>query len=198
MVSVPSDRALQTRAALLQAALEVFAASGFAEANVTDVVGRAGASVGSLYHHFGGKADLYLALFDEYQSRQEARAAAAVRDARTAGVPGELGLFLAGTRGYLYGCWEDRDVARLFLPGGGPPGFELVARRRFRAWVRRNGALLGHDGGKHRLGEALTLVLTTVISEAGREVAVQSSERAAHQLAEDVIELIGRLALPDL
>jgi hypothetical protein len=73
-----------------------------------------------------------------------------------------------------------------------------VARRRFRAWVRRNGALHGHDGGKHRLGDALTLVLTTVISEAGREVAVQSSERDALQLADDVIELIGRLASPDL
>ena len=196
MVSVPSDRALQTRAALLQAAREVFAGSGFAEANVTDVVGRAGASVGSLYHHFGGKADLYLALFDEYQSRQEARAAAAVREARAAGDATELSLFLAGTRGYLHGCWEDRDLARLFLPGGGPPGFELVARRRFRAWVRRNGALLGHDGGKHRLGDALTLVLTTVINEAGREVAVQSSEQEALQLADDVIELIGRLASP--
>ena len=42
--------------------------------------GRAGASVGSLYHHFGGKADLYLALFEDYQSRQEDRAATAVRD----------------------------------------------------------------------------------------------------------------------
>jgi hypothetical protein len=33
-----------------------------------------------------------------------------------------------------------------------------------------------------------------VISEAGREVAVQSSERSATRLAEDVIELIARLA----
>ena len=33
-----------------------------------------GASVGSLYHHFGGKADLYLALFEDYAVRQEERA----------------------------------------------------------------------------------------------------------------------------
>jgi AcrR family transcriptional regulator len=199
VVSAPSDRALQTRASLLQAAREVFATAGFAEANVTDVVGRAGSSVGSLYHHFGGKADLYLALFDDYQSRQEARAAAAVREARAAGVPDELGQFIAGARAYLRGCWLDRDVARLFLAGGGPPGFELVARRRFREWVRRNGILLGQGqtGRRHRLGEALTLVLTTVMSEAGREVAVQGSERTAMRLADDVIELIARIARPD-
>src|SRR3954466_14699362 len=67
-------RAQATRATLLAAARDVFAESGFAEANIADVVGRAGASVGSLYHHFGGKADLYLALFEDYQSRQEERA----------------------------------------------------------------------------------------------------------------------------
>jgi AcrR family transcriptional regulator len=187
----------------LEAAREVFAAAGFAEANVTDVVSRAGASVGSLYHHFGGKADLYLALFDDYQSRQEARAALAVREARAAG-EGDTGtLFIAGARAYLRGCWEERDVARLFLAGGGPPGFELVARRRFREWVRRNGILLGGAGGgargrgKPRLGDALTLVLTTVTSEAGREVAVQSSERKATKLADDVLELIAKIATPE-
>jgi AcrR family transcriptional regulator len=186
----------------LEAAREVFAAAGFAEANVTDVVSRAGASVGSLYHHFGGKADLYLALFDDYQSRQEARAALAVREARAAGETDTGSLFIAGARAYLRGCWEERDVARLFLAGGGPPGFELVARRRFREWVRRNGILLGGAGrggrGKTRLGDALTLVLTTVTSEAGREVAVQSSERKAMKLADDVLELIAKIATPEV
>jgi AcrR family transcriptional regulator len=196
LAAAPSDRAQQTRASLLEAAREVFAVAGFADANVTDVVGRAGASVGSLYHHFGGKADLYLALFDDYQSRQEARASVALRAAQASGEQDELRLFIAGARGYLRGCWEDRDLARLFLPGGGPPGFELVARKRFREWVRRNGALLDRGRDRFRLGEALTLVLTTVISEAGREVAVQSSERKATRLTADVLELIGRMASP--
>src|SRR3954468_18133442 len=78
-------RAQATRATLLAAARDVFAAGGFADANITDVVAKAGASVGSLYHHFGGKADLYLALFDDYQASQEQRAAEAVRTARLQG-----------------------------------------------------------------------------------------------------------------
>src|SRR5947209_20358094 len=53
-----AGRAQATRASLLAAARGVFSESGFAEANIADVVSRAGASVGSLYHHFGGKADL--------------------------------------------------------------------------------------------------------------------------------------------
>src|SRR5437764_7771251 len=113
-----SERAAATRRSLLAAAREVFSSSGFAEANIADVVSRAGASVGSLYHHFGGKADLYLALFEDYQMRQEERAAAAVRGARTEGERDPFDLFLVGAGAYLRGCWEERELARMFLDGG--------------------------------------------------------------------------------
>ena len=187
-------RAQATRASLLAAAREVFAGSGFAEANIADVVARAGASVGSLYHHFGGKADLYLALFEDYQSRQEERAAAAVRAARALGRtdPGEL--FLAGAEAYLRGCWEERALARMFLAGGGPPGFELIARRRYREWTRVNAALLRAED--QPLGETLVLVLTSVVAEAGSEVAVQDTADDAYRLADEVLELISRISSP--
>lgn len=191
----PNGRAATTRAALLAAAREVFTASGFAEASIADVVAGAGASVGSLYHHFGGKAELYLALFEDYQLRQEARAAVAVRQARAAGEQDPFALFLVGSRSYLDGCWTERDLARLFLAGGGPPGFELVARRRYREWTRRNAALLepGADGGEEPWGDALVLVLTTVISEAGHEVAVCEDAEHATRLASDVLALVARI-----
>ena len=57
-----SERGAATRAALLAAAREVFTTEGYAQAGVTDIVNEAGASVGSLYHHFSGKADLFLTL----------------------------------------------------------------------------------------------------------------------------------------
>jgi len=186
------SRAAATRDGLLAAAREVFTGSGFAEASIADVVTRAGASVGSLYHHFGGKADLYLALFEDYQQRQEARAIAAVRQARAAGEQDRMVLFLAGSRAYLDGCWAERDLARLFLAGGGPSGFELVARRRYREWTARNAALLG-PGTDEPWADALVLVLTTVISEAGHEVAVCEDARSAARLAADVLTLIGRI-----
>ena len=80
-----TGRSATTRGGLLEAAREVFSGSGFAEAAIADVVARAGASVGSLYHHFGGKAELYLALFEDYQGRQEERAAQRKRSKLRAG-----------------------------------------------------------------------------------------------------------------
>jgi AcrR family transcriptional regulator len=187
-----TGRAATTRSSLLTAAREVFSQSGFAEASIAEVVSRAGASVGSLYHHFGGKADLYLALFEEHQQRQEERAASAVRAARPS-VSDPVLLFVEGSRAYLAGCWQDRDLSRIFLAGGGPPGFDLVARRRYREWTRRNAALLRADGAAEPWGDALVLVLTSVVSEAGHEVAVCEDEESAQQLADDVLELIGRI-----
>jgi AcrR family transcriptional regulator len=184
-------RAQATRATLLAAARDVFAAGGFADANITDVVAKAGASVGSLYHHFGGKADLYLALFDDYQANQEHRAAEAVRAARLQGMSDTMQLWLVGATAYLKGCWEERELARVFLDGGGPPGFELIARRRYREWVRVNTALLNNED--QPLGETLVVVLTSVVAEAGREVAVQETEEAAMRLAAEYVELLGRV-----
>jgi len=189
-----SGRAQVTRASLLAAARDVFGASGFADANVTDVVARAGASVGSLYHHFGGKADLYMALFEDFQSRQEERAADAVRLARAEGLTAPIQLFLAGARAYLAGCWDERQLARLFLEGGGPPGFELIARRRYREWIQVNSALL--HASDRPLGDTLVIVLTSVVAEAGREVAVQESAEQAEQLADEFVELLGRIGDP--
>lgn len=187
-------RASATRAALLAAAREVFTVAGYTDANIAEVVTRAGASVGSLYHHFGGKADLYLALFEDYQRRQEDRAASGVRGARSGGEVDPIALFCAGARGYLQGCWAERDLARLFLAGGGPPGFELVARRRYREWTGRNAYLLRPH--HQPLGDTLVLVLTTVVGEAGHEIAIQESPQAAQRLADEVLELIMRIGGP--
>ena len=193
-----SSRAATTKDGLLSAAREVFTASGFTESSIAEVVARAGASVGSLYHHFGGKAELYLALFEDYQQRQEARAAAAVRTARAEGEADPVALFVAGGRAYLDGCWLERDLARLFLAGGGPPGFELIARRRYREWTARNATLLKHgpDDGVEPWGDALVLVLTSVVAEAGHEVAVCEDEQRAQRLAQDVLALVGRIGTP--
>lgn len=187
-----TGRAAATRGSLVSAAREVFTASGFAEASIADVVARTGASVGSLYHHFGGKAELYLAVFDDYQTQQENRAAAAVREARLAGEHDPLQLFLVGSRCYLAGCWEERELARMFLAGGGPAGFELLARQRYREWTRRNALLLGAET-EQPWGEALVLVLTTIIREAGHGVAVCEDEATSQELATHVLDLIAKI-----
>ena len=71
-------RTARTQRALLDAAREVFASRGFSDASIAEVVERAGSSVGSLYHHFGGKSELFLALWQEHQLAHEEAASKAV------------------------------------------------------------------------------------------------------------------------
>ncbi|MER6177980.1 TetR/AcrR family transcriptional regulator [Streptosporangium sp. NPDC001681] len=185
-----SERGAATRAALLSAAREIFVTSGFAEAGVTDVVARAGASVGSLYHHFSGKADLYLTLFDEFQARQTQRTKQAVGAARAAGESDPMRLFIAGARAYLEGCLAEREISALFLRGDGPPGFEVIVRDRLRQWAKRNAALFEGDEG------ALVVVLTGALAAAVSEVALSDDEDASRALVEDVLAIIAQIRRP--
>jgi AcrR family transcriptional regulator len=58
---------LQTRAALVAAARDVFGEQGFAGTNTEEIVAQAGVSKGALYHHFTGKEDLFRAVFEQVQ-----------------------------------------------------------------------------------------------------------------------------------
>lgn len=53
------------RAALLGAAIEVFAERGYREAAVDEIARRAGYSKGAIYFHFSSKEDLFFALLEE-------------------------------------------------------------------------------------------------------------------------------------
>jgi TetR/AcrR family transcriptional regulator len=61
----------RTRAALLDAALEEFAAKGFAGTRVRDIAQRAGVSKDLVAYHFGGKDGLYLAVQQTWLDREE-------------------------------------------------------------------------------------------------------------------------------
>ncbi|NKQ52036.1 TetR/AcrR family transcriptional regulator [Amycolatopsis sp. K13G38] len=186
-----SRRAQVTRAALLEAAREVFAVAGYDGASMVDIAHRAGASIGSLYHHFAAKSDLYTTLYNEYHLRQQHRAAQAFRTALAAGEQDALRLFVVGTRAYLEGCWQERKLAAVFLSGSGPAGFGIITRERFGDWLHANATLVnGHD---RPLSDVLVLCLTAMATEAGREVAAASTKADARTVIDEVLELMGRL-----
>lgn len=185
------SRTAETRRALLQAAREVFAEHGFAEASIARVVERAGSSVGSLYHHFGGKSELFLALWEDHQATHEQNATNAVWREREAGETDPLTLFTIGARAFLEDSWQHRDLVLLFMNGDGPPNFELIRRTRDREWVRQNAVLLG--AGSDPVDRVTVAVLTTVIGEAGREIATCSDEQEARTVLEAALRLIQRL-----
>ncbi|MER8044672.1 TetR/AcrR family transcriptional regulator [Streptomyces sp. NPDC094032] len=73
-----TGRRPRTRAALLTAALETFAAYGFHAAKIEQICERAGYTRGAYYSNFASKEELFLALFDEHSDRIVRRLAQSV------------------------------------------------------------------------------------------------------------------------
>ena len=59
------EEAEQTRHDLLAAALAVFSRKGFEATTLNEIATQAEVTRGAIYHHFGSKEDLYLALMDD-------------------------------------------------------------------------------------------------------------------------------------
>src|SRR5260221_3938731 len=100
------------RAAILAAALAAFTEHGVAGASIEDIRRRCGASVGSIYHHFGGKdgiaGALYLEGLADYQHGflDALAGAGSTRE----GVEG-------GVRHHIEWITAHRDLARFLLLG---------------------------------------------------------------------------------
>lgn len=73
-----AERSEATRAALIAAARELFAARGYAAVGTEEIVRRAGVTRGALYHHFDGKPDLFRACYEQIESELAQRLADAV------------------------------------------------------------------------------------------------------------------------
>lgn len=59
------EEALETRNALLKAALKIFSQKGYQAAGLAEIAEEAGVTRGAIYHHFGGKAEMFTTLVDE-------------------------------------------------------------------------------------------------------------------------------------
>jgi AcrR family transcriptional regulator len=63
-----AEKQTRTRAELLSTAASVFAERGYEGASVEEIAERAGYSHGAVYSNFAGKADLFLAVFEDYMT----------------------------------------------------------------------------------------------------------------------------------
>jgi AcrR family transcriptional regulator len=92
-----AQRSESTQAALVAAARRLFAAHGYAGTPREDVVAAAGVTRGALQHHFGDKASLFRAVYEQVE--QEIVAAVAEAAMTVAGDPVEE--LRAGCHAYL-------------------------------------------------------------------------------------------------
>ena len=98
-----------TQQRILDAATEVFSTRGFSAATMADIVENSGASIGSIYHHFGAKKELFLAIYERLSAEVE------VRIAQAAGASADLDsqqAFALYARAYLNAIWDNRRAAK--------------------------------------------------------------------------------------
>ena len=89
-------RTADRRRVILRAALDLFAERGLARTSVDDIRAASGASVGSIYHHFGSKEGVAAALYAEAIADYQEGARAVIESApdAEAGIRGTVTHFL--------------------------------------------------------------------------------------------------------
>lgn len=78
-------RSEETRARILEAALKLFAHSGYEAASVDEICSAAGVSKGAFYHHFPAKQAIFLQLLNDWLDRLDDQFARARQDASDVG-----------------------------------------------------------------------------------------------------------------
>ncbi|HET9164001.1 MAG TPA: helix-turn-helix domain-containing protein [Solirubrobacterales bacterium] len=109
-----AERSEATRSALIEAARPLFAARGYAAVGAEEIVRAAGLTRGALYHHFGGKRDLFEAVYERLEAELAQRIAAG---ALSGGFAEPLAAMRAGAEMFLRACTEP-EVQRIVLIDG--------------------------------------------------------------------------------
>jgi len=159
-----------TRAAIVQAAIERFAVSGFANTSIDAVAESARVTKGAVYHHFKDKADLFEAAFVVMEERLAARVTAGVE-----GIEDPWELMARGIDLFLAECTEAdfRQIALLEAPGAlGWARWKQIEEHYFLGMVAA--ALDGLVRGGHidiPPGDVTARMVLAAMAEAGLAVA---------------------------
>lgn len=104
-----AERSEATRQALIAAARGLFAERGYAGVGTEEIVRSAGVTRGALYHHFGGKRELFRAVYETIEAEITERIAAAVDPGA-----GAIEAMRVGAGAFLDHCLEP-EVQRIAL-----------------------------------------------------------------------------------
>lgn len=178
-----------TQRRILDAATEVFGASGFTAATMADVVAGSGASIGSIYHHFGGKKELFEAIFERMAQAVDRRIDAALQQAGDQVEPRRA--FELNVQAYLESMWENRRAARVLVSGDTPAGFEIARRNRITAAFRSWMSVLELDNSLR--GQLLGRILVAIMAESSLLAAACEDPDDVTPIIDATIEWIDRL-----
>ena len=116
-----AERSQATRDALIEAARPLFAERGYAAVGTEEIVRAAGVTRGALYHHFGGKRDLFEAVYERIEVELAQRIAAGALDA---GATAPLDAMRAGAEMFLQAATEPEAQRIVLLDGPSVLGWD--------------------------------------------------------------------------
>ena len=191
-------RSAATRAALVDAARELFALHGYGAVATEAVVRSAGVTRGALYHQFADKAELFAAVLEEVEVDVGRRIDARITELAP---PDRLAAMRIGSGAWLDACAEP-DVQRIVLiDGPAVLGYERWREIGLRHGVGLIEALLAAamDAGEipRRPVSALAHVLASALDEAALFVHRAEDRDTARAEVDVVIDaLIAGLRAP--
>ncbi len=172
------ERSEATTASLVSAARALFAARGFADTSIEDVLNAASVTRGALYHHFDSKTALFRAAFEEQEkilTLAVAHAAAAKRGAWPA--------FRAGCEAFLEACLDPDTQRIILIDAPAVLGWDVMREieSRYALALLRAGLEAMMKEGKlaRRPIDTLASILLGALSEAAMAIARAPDPRAA-------------------
>jgi len=177
-----------TQQRILDAAIDVFSACGFTAATMADIVAASGASIGSIYHHFGGKKELFQAIFERIATDIERRMDSASPELTG---PDRRRAFELNVRIYLQAMWANRRAAMVLASGDAPAGFDRIRRNTMLTNFRHLISVLELDNSPR--DQLLTRILVATMAESALMVAMCDDAADAEPIIDATIEAIDRL-----
>jgi len=115
------ERRATTRAALVAAARDLFAARGYGDVGTEEIVRKAGVTRGALYHHFADKAELFEAVFESVEGELADGLVGAVA---TIGDAGPVEIMRRSADAWLEACLDPAVQRVVLLDGPAVLGYE--------------------------------------------------------------------------
>lgn len=157
--SAPSARRLETRARLLDAAIEVFAEDGLQGAAVETICARAGFTRGAFYSNFSSKEQLFLALLEREFDRRAEDVAAKAR---------ELEPTLRGRSGCISPPEAAQCIVEFFAPSSDATAWFVLEAEFLLLAMRDPSIAPGHHEFMDRFYASISGVVERVLAAAGR------------------------------
>ncbi|MER6160483.1 TetR/AcrR family transcriptional regulator [Streptomyces sp. NPDC001868] len=187
-------RSAGTRKAVLDAARRLFNEKGYDDTNINDIVTASGVSVGSIYHQFGGKKEVFRALAEASLARHREVSERATKKAVGAGETDPLRIYVEGAKAYLLDTWKQRDIDRVAILLEGPAPEVAVSREQRARYLRGS---LGITIGEPPMPDATGYALYGLLTGAATQLMSIEDRRTANAVINYFADLILKMGDAD-